>query len=89
MRIPPEASVIKGTPKEIVEHLHALGYKNLYIDGGQMIQRFLKEDLIDELIITTVPILLGNGIPLFGKLPDHLHFDLVKSEIIESILVKE
>jgi len=82
------ASVIEGTPKEVVNHLHALGFKNLYIDGGQTIQRFLKEDLVDELTITTVPILLGNGIPLFGAMPNHLHFELVKSEIIESILVK-
>ena len=80
--------MIEGTPKEVVDHLHALGYKNLYIDGGKTIQRFLKEDLIDELTVTTVPILLGNGIPLFGNMPNHLHFDLVKSEIIESILVK-
>ncbi len=81
-------SLIEGTPREVVNQLHSLGYKNLYIDGGQTIQRFLKEDLVDELTITTVPILLGNGIPLFGNIPNHLRFDLVKLEIVESILVK-
>lgn len=35
--------------------------------GGQMIQRFLKEGLIDDLILTTIPILLGGGIPLFSR----------------------
>jgi dihydrofolate reductase len=41
---------------------------------------FLREDLIDELILTTIPVLLGGGTPLFGDLPKDLHFDLLESK---------
>jgi dihydrofolate reductase len=60
----------------------------LYVEGGNMIQSFLKEDLIDEMIITTVPILLGVGIPLFGHLERDLKFRCVKVEWIGDYLVK-
>ena len=48
--------------------------------GGQTIQRFLKEDLIDELILTTIPILLGGRIPLFFELPQPMEFERVESK---------
>jgi dihydrofolate reductase len=72
--------LIKGDLKEIVDDLNRQGYNNLYIDGGVTIQNFLKEDLIDEMVITTIPTLLGAGIPLFGKLKSSLSFRCVKSE---------
>lgn len=56
-----------GTPHEIVAKLAKEGKKHLYIDGGTTIQRFLEAKLINELTITVIPILLGNGIPLFGN----------------------
>lgn len=52
----------------------------MYIDGGLTVQSFLKEDLVDELIITTIPILLGGGIRLFGDLDRALEFRCTKSE---------
>jgi dihydrofolate reductase len=52
------------------------------------VQSFLKEDLIDEMIITIIPILLGGGIPLFGKLPKPMEFEHVKSEIFLSAIVQ-
>ncbi|MEU9378201.1 dihydrofolate reductase family protein [Streptomyces sp. NPDC048255] len=54
----------------LLESLTAEGAKNVYVDGGQMVQTFLREGMLDELIITTAPVLLGAGIPLFGHL-DH------------------
>ena len=57
-----------GTPSEIVQLAKKQGFENLYIDGGTTIQRFLREDLIDEMIITEIPILLGGGDRLFGEL---------------------
>jgi dihydrofolate reductase len=50
-----------------VEKLKALGCKHAYIDGGKTIQTFLAESCIAEMTITTIPILLGDGIRLFGK----------------------
>jgi len=58
-----------GTPAEIVSRLAASGAHHAYIDGGITIQRFLRAGLIQRLIITRVPVLIGEGIPLFGSLP--------------------
>ena len=79
---------INGTIKDILKQLNEKGYNNLYIDGGKTIQSFLKEDLIDELIITTVPILLGDGYPLFSKLSESLKFIHKKTDIYDNGLVK-
>jgi dihydrofolate reductase len=38
----------------------------MYIDGGKTVQSFLQADLIDELIVTQIPILLGGRVPLFA-----------------------
>ncbi len=78
--------LVKGELTDIVENLNAQGFNNLYIDGGITIQNFLKEDLIDEMIITTIPTLLGGGIPLFGELSAPLNFTCVKSEQLISAL---
>jgi dihydrofolate reductase len=60
---------MSGEPSEIVTRLKARGFKHAYIDGGITIQRFLAAALIDRLIITRVPVLIGAGIPLFGPVP--------------------
>ena len=58
-----------GSPEEIVARLASSGARHLYIDGGVTIQRFLRAGLIHRLIITRVPVLIGEGIPLFAALP--------------------
>lgn len=80
-------SLMKGTPAEITAKLRKKGCKNLYIDGGHTIQEFLSDDLIDELIITKLPILLGGGTPLFGDLPDHMMFEHVETKVYLDELV--
>ncbi len=83
-----KVKILNCNPLDLVERLNKEGHKNLYIDGGLLIQSFLSEDLIDELIITTIPILLGNGISLFGELNNSLKFSHVKTEILLNSLVK-
>ena len=83
-----KAEVISGDIKILINQLNRQGYNNLYIDGGKTIQSFLTEDLIDEMIITRVPILLGSGFPLFDKLNQKLNFKHKKTEIYNDILVK-
>lgn len=73
--------LVKGELKNIVQNLNEKGYKDLYIDGGKTIQSFLKEDLIDEMSITTIPVLLGGGSPLFGELGKMQSFKLVESQV--------
>ncbi len=58
-----------GAPAEIVSRLAASGARHLYVDGGITIQRFLAAGLVQRLIVTRVPVLIGDGIPLFGTLP--------------------
>lgn len=74
-----KAFLVKGSLQEILAEIHGKGFQNLYIDGGKTIQTFLKEDLIDEMIITTIPVLLGSGVPLFADLPKQLIFECIKS----------
>jgi dihydrofolate reductase len=68
---PPGAVVecMSGPPAEIVSRLAGRGVEHVYVDGGITIQRFLEAGLIQRLIITRIPVLLGSGIPLFGPLP--------------------
>jgi dihydrofolate reductase len=60
---------MSGDPAEIVRKLEASGAKHAYVDGGVTVQRFLRAGLIQRLTITRVPVLIGEGIPLFGSLP--------------------
>ena len=84
-----KVEIVSGSLSTILEKIHNKGHKQLYIDGGVTIQNFLKEDLIDELTITTIPILLGGGIPLFAELPKVLELEHVKSALLLDELVQD
>jgi dihydrofolate reductase len=75
-----KVTLVSGETIEVLERIHKEGYFELYIDGGLTIQSFLKHDLIDEITITTIPVLMGGGIPLFGPLKGMLTFGCVKSK---------
>jgi len=76
-----KAFLIKGTLTEILDQIHKKGFNKLYVDGGTTIRNFLKADLIDEMILTTIPILLGGGSSLFTELPNELNFELIGTKI--------
>lgn len=57
-----------SSPQELVAQLLQLSYRRIYLDGGKVIQSFLREGLVDDMTITMVLVLLGKGIPLFGDL---------------------
>jgi dihydrofolate reductase len=77
-----------GPPAEIVSKLAASGAHNLYIDGGITIQRFLRAGLVQRLTITRVPVLIGDGIPLFGTLTGDLRLRHIATQHYSSGLVK-
>ena len=77
-----------GTPAEIVSQLAASGARHLYIDGGITIQGFLRAGLIQRLVITRVPVLIGDGIPLFGLLPHDVRLRHVATRYYPSGLVQ-
>ena len=77
-----------GPPAEIVSRLAASGANHLYVDGGITVQRFLRAGLIQRLIITRVPVLIGDGIPLFGSLPGDVRLRHVTTRHYPSGLVQ-
>jgi dihydrofolate reductase len=87
---PPGAVVdrMSGDPREIVSQLAARGVRHIYVDGGITIQRFLRAGLIQRLTITRIPVLLGDGIPLFGALPGDIHLRHVATRQYASGLVQ-
>lgn len=83
-----KVEIVSGDLRALIGKLHGQGYLNLYIDGGKAIQGFLAEDLIDELILTRIPILLGKGISLFGELKQSQKFTHKNTQIYNNALVK-
>lgn len=81
-------SIVKGELMAILSALHGKGMKNIYVDGGRTIQGFLKEGLIDELIITRVPVLLGDGIPLFAGPAQEIKLEHAGTEVLAGQLVR-
>ena len=79
---------LTGSPRDIVARLATRGTKHLYVDGGITIQRFLEAGLIQRLIITRVPVLIGTGIPLFGPLARDIRLQHVATRQYASGLVQ-
>jgi dihydrofolate reductase len=77
-----------GSPADIVSKLAASGCHNLYVDGGFTIQGFLRAGLIQRIIITRVPVLIGDGIPLFSTLQRDIQLRHVATQCYPSGLVK-
>jgi dihydrofolate reductase len=87
---PPGAVVehMSGPPAEIVSLLAARGIRHIYVDGGITIQRFLRAGLIQRLVVTRVPVLIGAGIPLFGPLTRDIALRHVRTQHYASGLVQ-
>jgi dihydrofolate reductase len=83
-----KAELIRGPLENVMNELNQRGYNRLYIDGGATIQGFLKEDLVDELIITTIPVLLGGGTRLFTDLPKEFKFQHIRTEVFLNEIVQ-
>ncbi len=79
---------MSGAPAEIVSQLAARGIQHIYVDGGITIQGFLRAGLIQRLIITRVPVLIGAGIPLFGVLQHDIALRHVGTQQYQSGLVQ-
>ncbi len=59
-----------GPPAEVMARLAATGCRRAYVDGGATVSAFLAAGLIADMVITRLPILLGQGIPLFRDIPE-------------------
>ena len=79
---------LSGDPGLVVAELGRRGLQHVYVDGGVTIQRFLRAGLIQRLIVTRVPVLIGSGIPLFGALERDIRLEHVATRQYASGLVQ-
>lgn len=79
---------MSGPPPDIVRRLSSSGAQHAYIDGGFTVQQFLRAGLIQRLVITRVPVLVGQGIPLFGSLAKDVKLRHLSTYAYASGLVK-
>jgi dihydrofolate reductase len=79
---------LSGAPADIVSKIAARGIRRIYVDGGITIQRFLQAGLIQRIIVTRVPVLIGTGIPLFGPLERDIRLKHVATRQFASGLVQ-
>lgn len=86
--LPGKVEVSSLPPHELLRRLAERGQKRVYVDGGKTIHGFLREGLIDELIVTTLPVLIGRGIPLFPPLDHDAAWELVFTKTYTGGLVK-
>ncbi len=83
-----KVEIVNGSLMKIIGSLNKRNYNNIYIDGGNTIQNFLKEGLINELIISTIPIILGGGSPLFGELSSYIELEHINTEVFLNEIVQ-
>ncbi len=75
-------------PREEMQELARQGVRRVYVDGGQVVQSFLRDGLIADMVITTIPVLIGSGRPLFGALSRDIDLKLESSRSFPSGLVQ-
>jgi dihydrofolate reductase len=77
-----------GAPAALLDQLALAGAQRLYVDGGAVIRQFLADNLIDDLTLSVVPVLLGQGIALFGAEVPEQRLHLKSNRAYESGLVQ-
>ena len=78
---------MSGDPVQIVRELAASGCRHIYVDGGITVQDFLRAGQIHDITITRVPVLIGEGIPLFGSVPRDIQLQHISTRQYQSGLV--
>ncbi len=84
-----KAELVQGTLAEVSAYLNTQGYHHFYLDGGKVIQSFLQADLVSTMTITTIPVLLGEGIRLFGELKTPVAFRCVRTNAYDQGMVQQ
>lgn len=86
LRSDPVVEIVSSL-EEAGEVFEREGIKSVYVDGGQVVQAFLRNGWIDEIVLTTAPVLLGKGISLFEDLESDVRLRLVAVDVIEDGMV--
>lgn len=82
-----KVTVSELAPRQLMASLSEQGWKRAYIDGGKIIQTFMREGLIADMTVTVVPILIGEGKRMFGALDADIDLQLLESKSFPSGLV--
>ena len=77
-----------ASPPDLLDKLATRGYQHVYLDGGQLVQSFLQHGLVDEMTLTTMPILIGKGIPLFGELAQDIRLRRLNTQAWDNGMVQ-
>lgn len=75
-------------PPELIQSLQEDGWRRAYVDGGKVVQSFIRCGLIEDFILTTVPILIGDGQRLFGAIDADIDLELISSKSFRSGLLQ-
>ncbi len=86
--LPDNVRILKTSPTQVMKTLENEGFKKVYVDGGLIIQSFLREKLISDMVITTVPVLLGEGRSLFGSMDNDISLTHINTKAFPSGLVQ-
>ncbi len=81
--VPNTVTHSSDAPQDLLERLTNEGAEHVYVDGGITIQRFFADGLVDEITVTTIPIILGDGIPLFGSLEKSINLTHLRTTVFD------
>jgi dihydrofolate reductase len=85
---PPDVSLTGESPAALMDRLAAEGVGHVYVDGGALIRSFLAAGLIADLVLTRLPILISQGLPLFGALPGDVKLEHLTTRVLPRGLVQ-
>lgn len=85
----PRVETMSGTIVEVIDELGRQGARGIYLDGGSLVRQALVERRVDELTLSWLPFVLGEGVKLFEGLPElRQQWRLVQSRSFNSGLVQ-
>ncbi|HQR73249.1 MAG TPA: dihydrofolate reductase family protein [Sulfurovum sp.] len=83
-----KVEMYSGNIQDLIIKLESCGLTHAYIDGGSTITSFINLELINEMTITKVPVLLGEGIPLFGKINKNVKLENAKASVFPNDFIQ-
>ncbi|ODT65885.1 MAG: deaminase [Pelagibacterium sp. SCN 63-23] len=83
-----KVEVLAAKPEEAMQVARARGWRGVYVDGGAVIQSFLRAGLIEDMVISRLPVLIGDGQPLFGMLDEDIALEHLGTKAFASGLVQ-
>jgi len=86
--LPDSVSIFAGTIPELHSQLEGDGFEHAYVDGGSIITSFIQHNLIDEICVSQAPILLGDGLPLFGKIDETVQLSEAQATVFSNDFVQ-